>query len=68
MTPRPLAEGDREMVALKPVKDGEWIQPRMRGYLLGCCDCGLRHRMNFRLYGGHIQFQAFRLSRKRRKL
>lgn len=29
--------------------DGEWIQPRMRGYKLRCCDCGLVHTLNFRV-------------------
>lgn len=41
-------------------KDGEWIQPVRRGYLLACCDCGLVHRVNFRIRKGKIQFQAFR--------
>lgn len=49
-------------------QDGEWITPKRRGYRLQCCDCGLRHRLNFRLVrtlnGGHsIQFQAFRDNR-----
>ena len=34
---------------LKPVKDNEWIQPRMKKYLMGCCDCGLGHWMDFRV-------------------
>lgn len=46
-------------------KAGEWVQPRRRGYKMACCDCGLVHRMNFRLVesangGKSIQFQAFR--------
>lgn len=28
---------------------GEWVQPVQRGYLLACCDCGLVHRMDFRV-------------------
>lgn len=48
----------------KPVASGEWVQPRRRAYLLQCCDCGLIHRMNFRVLkngrGAFIQFQAFR--------
>jgi len=47
---------------------GRWIQPRRRGYKLACCDCGLVHRMNFRLVtsangGKTIQFQVFRDNR-----
>lgn len=39
---------------------GEWVQPKRRGYKMECCDCGLIHRMNFRIKDRHIQFQAFR--------
>lgn len=46
------------------VKNGEWVQPVRKGYLMECCDCGLVHKMNFRLVpwgnGKKIQFQAFR--------
>jgi hypothetical protein len=45
---------------LKPSDSGEWIQPRMKNYFLSCCDCGLMHRLNFRIHEGRIQFQAFR--------
>lgn len=38
---------------------------------MGCCDCGLVHRINFRVQNGKVQFQAFRDNRataaKRRK-
>lgn len=49
-------------------RKGEWIAPVRKGYRLACCDCGLVHRINFRLVklkgGGHkIQFQAFRDNR-----
>lgn len=50
-----------------PVKSGEWIQPRRRGYRMCCCDCGLVHALNFRLHstkrGKFIQMQAFRDNR-----
>lgn len=48
----------------KRVRDGEWVQPVRRGYKLACCDCGLVHTVNFRLYGGRIQLQAFRDERR----
>lgn len=42
-------------------QDGEWIEVPMRGYKEQCCDCGLIHRMNFRLNArGKIEIQAFR--------
>lgn len=47
-----------------PVSDGEWVQPIRRGYQMECCDCGLVHRMNFRIRDGRTQFQAFRDGRK----
>lgn len=50
----------RAFKKLKPAKDGEWLQPIKRGYLMGCCDCGLVHRMNFRIVNDRVQFQAFR--------
>jgi hypothetical protein len=28
---------------------GEWIRPRMRNFREQCCDCGLIHRLNFRI-------------------
>lgn len=45
-------------------KAGEWVQPVRRGYQLECCDCGLVHRLNFRVYHGRVQFQAWRDERK----
>ena len=49
-------------------QDGEWVQPKTKGYKMACCDCGLVHTLNFRVikYGGNrtkIQFQAFRNNR-----
>lgn len=26
-----------------------WVQPVMRNYIMACCDCGLAHRMEFRV-------------------
>ncbi len=49
------------------VQSGQWVQPRRRGYLMMCCDCGLVHRFNFRLVKidklgrRKIQMQAFRV-------
>ena len=41
-------------------KAGEWVQPVRRGYRLACCDCGLVHRLNFRVHKKRVQFQVFR--------
>jgi hypothetical protein len=44
-------------------KAGEWIQPVPEGYKIACCDCGLVHNMDFRIYKGRIQFRVFRNNR-----
>lgn len=49
-------------------KAGEWVQPVRNGYRMMCCDCGLVHRLDFRLvkYGASrrvIRFRAFRDNR-----
>jgi hypothetical protein len=45
------------------VRPGEWVQPIRRGYKCSCCDCGLVHRMNFRIRSGRVQFNAYRDNR-----
>lgn len=40
-----------------------WVQPVKRGYLMACCDCGLVHRMDFRVVAGRVQFRAQRAPR-----
>lgn len=40
-----------------------WVQPVRRGYLMSCCDCGLVHRMDFRIWNGRVQFRAQRAPR-----
>jgi hypothetical protein len=57
-------------IAYTRAQDGDWIQPRKRGYRMTCCDCGLVHRLNFRIKDGKIQYQPFRdpeETRKRRR-
>lgn len=43
---------------------GEWIQPVRRGYKMACCDCGLVHRMDFRVYRGRAQFMVWPAKRE----
>ncbi len=40
--------------------EGEWWRPVMRGFRLGCCDCSLIHRVNFRKRPSGIEMQMFR--------
>lgn len=44
-------------------KDGEWIQPKRKGYKLACCDCGLVHKVDFRLFKRKIQLRVVRDNR-----
>lgn len=30
-------------------QSGEWINPKLDGYKLACCDCGLVHKVDFRI-------------------
>jgi len=36
---------------INPLKSGwsRWQSPEMKGYLMGCCDCGLVHEMEFKV-------------------
>lgn len=49
-----------EMAQYKKVKAGAWEQPVRRGYRLVCCDCGLVHKVDFRIHGGRVQMRAWR--------
>ena len=46
------------------VTDGEWTGVVLRGGREQCCDCGLVHRINYRINkNGRIEFQVFRDAR-----
>lgn len=51
------------MTKYEEPQPGEWIQPVEEGYKMQCCDCGLVHRMDFRVEDGRAQFRAFRDNR-----
>lgn len=44
------------------VRDGEWFHP-LPGHKMKCCDCGLVHRMSFRVRRGHVEVRAVRDNR-----
>ena len=57
----------------KSPKNGEWVDLPTKEWWIACCDCGLVHKLTFRVYRGRVQIAArrhegeTRLRRKRRK-
>lgn len=45
------------------VKAGQWVQPVKQGYRMECCDCGLVHTLDFRIFRGRVQLRARRNNR-----
>ena len=52
-----------ELKSYPNVESGEWIQPVRTGYKMRCCDCGLVHRLDFRILRGRVQIRAQRDNR-----
>lgn len=44
-------------------EENAWVQPITEGYKMQCCDCGLVHDLDFRVYRGRIQFRVRRNNR-----
>lgn len=42
------------------VQWGEWMRVRKRNFKEQCCDCGLIHRLDFRIVDGHIEIRTRR--------
>ena len=40
-----------------------WVTPIRKGYKMACCDCGLVHRLDFRVKDKAIQFKVERDNR-----
>ena len=51
MTPEQTKEFSTLCKRIPADRDGwcEWQLPKMRGYLMQCCDCGLVHEVEFRV-------------------
>src|ERR1700758_2035978 len=50
------------------IKPGEWLRPKVRGYRMACCDCGLVHKLDFRVHTGRAEFRAYRDNRATKRL
>lgn len=59
------------MKKLEQIYDGEWVTPRMRGWRMQCCKCGLLHTLQFRVirHGTRntVMFRAWRHPRRKKK-
>ncbi len=51
---------------LAQIHDSEWVRPVHRGFIAECCSCGARHRMDFRVRKGAVEFRAERVRRRRK--
>lgn len=51
------------LMSYKKVAPNEWQQPIKNGYKMACCDCGLVHNVDFRIYNGRVQLKATRNNR-----
>ena len=47
-------------VVYRVISYGEWTRPRMRNFREQYCDCGLIHRLDFRIADGRIEFRTRR--------
>lgn len=41
-------------------EDGEWILPVANGHRHQCCDCGLVHKVDYRIVDGKVEFRSTR--------
>ncbi len=46
------------------VSNGEWIEPDAAIHHVRCCDCGLVHRVEWRVVGKQVQFRAWRVTKR----
>ena len=52
-------------VVYRVISYGEWTRPRMRNFREQCCDCGLIHRLDFRIVDGCVEFRTRRAAARR---
>jgi hypothetical protein len=50
----------RRRVFYELIAYGAWTRPRRRNFREQCCDCGLVHRLDFRIVRGRIEFRTRR--------
>lgn len=45
------------------IDDGEWVTIAWKAQREKCCDCGLVHKVDYRVEDGKLQFRARQLTR-----
>ena len=50
----------RKRVSYDTIAYAQWTRPRMRNFREQCCDCGLIHRLDFRIVDGRVEFKTRR--------
>jgi hypothetical protein len=45
------------------IEDGEWVTIEWKGQREQCCECGARHRVDYQVVDGKLQFRATRVRR-----
>lgn len=50
---------ERRALQFERPMPGDWIRPVPRGYKAACCDCGLVHKIDFRVHEGRAEFRVF---------
>lgn len=52
-----------EEEVVTPTGYTRWVRPVMKKYKIGCCDCGLVHIAEFRIWKGRVEFRMKRNNR-----
>jgi hypothetical protein len=60
---RALLRGGETSATYPEPQAGQWVQPVRKGYKFACCDCGLVHKLDFRVKDRRVQFRVFRDNR-----
>ena len=59
----------KKRIRYEQVYDDEWVTPRMKGWRMKCCDCGLVHEITFKVAGSkrpYVKFRARRLTKAKK--
>lgn len=63
-----VLEHENNAMPYEKIKPGEWLRPKVKGYRMACCDCGLVHRLDFRVHTGRAELRAYRDNRATKRL